>query len=253
MNLTPIPAFNDNYIWMLDDGRSAWVVDPGDATPVETALKARNLRLQGVLITHHHFDHVGGLEALIAAYDPAIVGPVNPAIPAIQQQVGANDSVSVLGATFTVYEVPGHTLDHIAFYSAEEQLLFCGDTLFAGGCGRIFEGDPEMMYASLSTLAALPGDTKVCCAHEYTLANLDFARAAEPQNLVLMQREADCKSLRQRDLPTVPSDIATELATNPFLRADSEGIHAVLRSNGKLTQTGPVSVFAALRGWKDVF
>ncbi len=253
MNLTPIPAFNDNYIWMLDDGHSAWVVDPGDPSPVEAALAARELRLEGILVTHHHFDHVGGLDALISAHSPKVIGPTNPGIAAIQQRVVDGDTVSVLGCTFDVIEVPGHTLDHIAFHSNREHLLFCGDTLFAGGCGRMFEGDAPMMYSSLGKLAALPGETRVCCAHEYTLANLSFARAAEPQNLALMQREADCKALRSRNLPTLPSDIATELATNPFLRADSAGIRATLGSQGKLEQSDPVSVFAALRGWKDTF
>jgi len=179
--IEPIPAFNDNYIWLLrrSDSPEAVVVDPGDAVPVLEALARRDLRLTGILVTHHHPDHVGGLARLVAETAPTVYGPHNPAISGIDRRLGAGDRIELLGRSFEVMEVPGHTLDHIAYFSAgEPPLLFCGDTLFAGGCGRLFEGTAPMMHRSLQSLAALPPETRVYCAHEYTLANLAFARAS---------------------------------------------------------------------------
>jgi hydroxyacylglutathione hydrolase len=255
LNIQPIPAYDDNYIWLLSDANGqAVVVDPGDAAPVLAALHSQNLTLAGILITHHHFDHVGGLEALREAWHPVVYGPDNPAIGGIDKRVGSGDKVTVLGIEFDVLEVPGHTLDHIAyFHRGQRSLLFCGDTLFAGGCGRVFEGTAAMMHNSLQRLAALPADTEVYCAHEYTLANLAFARAVEPDNGVLAQRQADAQAKRERDQPTVPSILGEELATNPFLRCDQPALLETLRAQGRLEGSAPAEVFATVRGWKDNF
>ena len=256
LTIQPIPAFDDNYIWLLYDEQShqAFVVDPGDATPVIHSLRELQLDLAGVLITHHHFDHVGGLEQLRAEFDPVVFGPHNPTISGIDQRLGAGDNIEVLGLQFKVLEVPGHTLDHIAYFHASETpLLFCGDTLFAGGCGRVFEGTPPMMLQSLQILAALPPATRVYCAHEYTLANLAFASAVEPDNAALAQRVATAKACRARSEPTVPSDIELELATNPFLRCEQPNLLASLRAQGKLQGETPADVFTTVRGWKDNF
>lgn len=256
LTVEPIPAFNDNYIWLLHDAttREAFVVDPGDAGPVEDVLSKRQLSLRGILITHHHFDHVGGVAALRAKHNPVVYGPHNPAIEGIDHRLGAGDRIEALGHAFTVMTVPGHTLDHIAYYhDGEQPLLFCGDTLFAGGCGRLFEGTPPMMLASLESLAALPPATLVYCAHEYTLANLAFAKAVEPDNAALTARITRAEATRAANEPTVPSDIALELATNPFLRCKQQDLLDSLQSQGKLLHTDTADVFATVRGWKDNF
>ena len=254
LKVDPIPAFSDNYIWLLSHENSACVVDPGDAQPVIDCLESRGLTLTDILITHHHFDHVGGLDALVERYAPVIYGPNNPGIEQITRRVAAGDRVSVLGSDFQVLEVPGHTLDHIAFFrDGDDPLLFCGDTLFAGGCGRVFEGTPEMMHASLQRLAVLPEATRIYCAHEYTLANLAFAAAVEPGNSALQERIRAAEALRAADTPTVPSQIGLELATNPFLRCQESALLDSLAAQGRLSgQTGP-EVFATVRGWKDNF
>lgn len=256
----PVPAFSDNYIWLLEnaDG-TALVVDPGDAEPVNAALSARGLRLSDILITHHHFDHVGGVSALKAKHNCTVYGPQNPAIDNIDHRLGDGDSIVVGDYSFDVLTVPGHTLDHIAYYQPSDDpntapLLFCGDTLFAGGCGRIFEGDPIMMHNSLQRLAALPGNAKVFCAHEYTLANLAFAEAADSENSDLLERIRLAKETRAMGEPTVPSTIALELATNPFLRAGSSGTNQGLADAGRAaSDSTEVGSFAALRSWKDEF
>lgn len=256
IDIEPIPAFSDNYIWLLfdTDTREAAVVDPGDAAPVIETLRRRELKLSTVLITHHHFDHVGGLPGLIDAFSPLVYGPRNPAIEGIDRRLAAGDTLEVLGVEFEVLEVPGHTLDHIAYYHGGQQpMVFCGDTLFAGGCGRLFEGDPPTMLRSLSALAALPAETRVYCAHEYTVANLNFARAAEPGNDALRRRLADAEATRQRGEPTVPSELGLELATNPFLRSEEGALKENLREQGRLRGESPEEVFAAVRSWKDNF
>lgn len=256
-NIQPICAFTDNYIWLLydEDSRQAFVVDPGDAQPVVDTLAELELELAGILITHHHFDHVGGLAQLCADRQPVVYGPRNPAIAGVTRELAAGDSAEVLGRTFEVLEVPGHTLDHIAYYSDQtpQPLLFCGDTLFAGGCGRVFEGTPPMMHESLQVLAKLPADTRLYCAHEYTLANLAFARAVEPENDALGERMQQAEAARARGEPTVPSNIALELATNPFLRCDRPEMLNSLASQGRLQGRSPAEVFATVRGWKDNF
>lgn len=254
MEIHPIPAFSDNYIWCLHEAGAAWVVDPGDAAPVLRFLAERGLRLEGILITHHHHDHTGGVAELISQLAPGFVyGPDNPVIAGRTRSVGDGDRVTLLGRTFQVLAVPGHTLDHLAYFSddGEPPLLFCGDTLFAGGCGRIFEGTAAQMYNSLQRLAALPARTAVYCAHEYTQSNLRFAAAVEPANPALAARQATVAAARQQGQPTVPSQLADELATNPFLRVESTGVAAAI--NRREPTDNVIDRFAALRQWKDEF
>lgn len=251
-----IPAFNDNYIWLLDDGAEAWVVDPGDAGPVIERMQVLGRALSGILITHHHPDHVGGVERLAEAFRIPVVGPAD-ATPGISQPVREGDRVRAAGLDFTVLAVPGHTLDHIAYWApasiGDAPVLFCGDTLFAGGCGRVFEGTPAMMYQSLQKLAALPAATMVYCAHEYTLSNLSFAVAVEPANSDLQARLSRDVRRREQQQPTVPSSLKEELATNPFLRCDADAVVAAAQGRcGNSSQT-PEQVFACLRDWKNAF
>ncbi|MEG2631242.1 MAG: hydroxyacylglutathione hydrolase, partial [Comamonas sp.] len=210
MNLLPLPAFSDNYIWMLHDGRQALVIDPGEAAPVFAALERHALQLQSILITHHHPDHVGGVAALRAATGAQVWGPARETLPEPVTRVQGGDQVDVLGGPWQVIDVPGHTAGHIAFYSASamaQPVLFCGDTLFSGGCGRLFEGTPAQMQHSLDALAALPDATQVCCAHEYTLSNLRFALAVEPNNAALLHHMEHCEALRAQGRPTLPSSM----------------------------------------------
>jgi hydroxyacylglutathione hydrolase len=258
LEVTPIPAFSDNYIWCLTRSgeREAVVVDPGDGNAVLSALEEREYALAGILVTHHHFDHTGGLERLLEHRSVPVYGPVNPAISHISERLREGDSAVVLGVSWKVIEVPGHTLDHIAFYGEPEDsdpLLFCGDTLFAGGCGRVFEGNPGMMLESLHKLAALPPQTRVFCAHEYTMANLAFAAAVDPSNDALQSRIGRDQAARDLGRPTVPSTIGLELETNPFLRCTDERIAAHMRDRDQVDPDDPVAVFAAVRGWKDNF
>ncbi|MBD2859892.1 hydroxyacylglutathione hydrolase [Spongiibacter sp. KMU-158] len=254
--IRPIPAFNDNYIWCLNAGTQAAVVDPGDAAPVLAFLEQQNLTLSAILVTHHHFDHVDGIAALLARWPQATVyGPDN-GVESIEHRLSDGDQISVFDLTFSVLAVPGHTLDHIAYFcepEVGEPILFCGDTLFAGGCGRIFEGTPPQMKASLEKLARLPASTAVYCAHEYTLANLNFALAAEPGNTALQARfEKDSQS-REQGIPTVPSKIDVELATNPFLRSHSPELQQRVIEHGKLDKPTETEIFTALRQWKNEF
>lgn len=252
----PIPAFTDNYIWALSNTATgqACVVDPGDAGPVLEFLAHRNLQLSHILITHHHPDHTGGLLQLAEKFSPQVFGPDNPRINGITSVVKEGDVARVWDLSFRILEVPGHTLDHIAYYSDDETppALFCGDTLFAAGCGRLFEGSPAQMHDSLNKLKALPDDTLVYCTHEYTLANLRFASAADPDNEALQARCQREQHKRDEDTPTLPSTIALERATNPFLRSDDRQILTILQEHG-LASSDPVTAFAALRQWKDNF
>ncbi|EER59908.1 hydroxyacylglutathione hydrolase [Acidovorax delafieldii 2AN] len=257
MNLLPLPAFTDNYIWMLHDTRQAIVVDPGDAAPVLHALQAQGLQLQAILVTHHHADHVGGVPTLREATGAHVFGPAGEQMPEPLQRLADGDTVEVLGLRFSVLDVPGHTAGHIAYYCADlagAPLLFCGDTLFSGGCGRLFEGTPAQMLASLDRLAALPGSTRVCCTHEYTLSNLRFARAVEPGNQALRDYSSHCESLRARQEPTLPSTIALEREINPFLRVREATVRAAAQGfDASPPQHDAVAVFAALRQWKNNF
>ena len=248
-----VPAFTDNYIWLFHQqgDNQAFVVDPGDATPVLDALKQMNLSLAGILITHHHPDHVGGIPQLLEHYQVPIYAPEG--IQHATSVMKEGDTIHLANATFDVLEVPGHTLDHIVYFNADEPLVFCGDTLFANGCGRLFEGTAEQMWHSLSKLAALPKETKVYCAHEYTKANTNFALTVEPQNLELQKRAKDVDKLRSEDKPTIPSTLAMELATNPFIRANKASIQEAAASHGQDTVTSATEAFAEIRRWKDNF
>jgi len=253
LRVTPIPALRDNYIWLVESGDRALVVDPGDAEPVQRVLARRGLRLEAILVTHHHGDHVGGVAALAAAHGATVYGPVNSPYAGIAERVAGGARLRVANLDFDVLAVPGHTLDHIAYWCSAQALLFCGDTLFAGGCGRLFEGSAAQMYASLSELASLPDATRVYCAHEYTQSNLRFAMAVEPDNLALQQRTRDCAALRAQGAATVPSTLGLERATNPFLRCIEPAVRAAAQKQGGAAVAEPAAVFALLRAWKDGF
>ncbi len=255
MNLLALPAFADNYIWMLHDGARAVVVDPGDAAPVHEALDRLHLDLAAILVTHHHADHVGGVSSLRPRLQGPVFGPARETIPAPFTPLTEGDAVQVLGLSFRVLDVPGHTAGHIAYAQQDAgpaPLLFCGDTLFSGGCGRLFEGTPAQMHASLAKLAALPADTRVCCTHEYTLSNLRFAAAVEPANEARAQHQALCEDLRSRGQPTLPSSISLERRINPFLRCTEPAVAAAAHAQGAADDTA-VAVLAALREWKNRF
>jgi len=249
--IVPLPAFKDNYIWTLRDARHAAVVDPGEARPVQEYLARESLQLVAILATHHHPDHTGGIAELVAGARVPVFGPKAEPIPELTHPVGTGDTASIpaLGATFSVIEIPGHTRAHVAYYGAG--LLFCGDTLFACGCGKVFEGTPAQMYASLQKLAALPEETKVYCGHEYTLANIEFARKVDPANAELRAREQRSRALRQAGKPTLPSTLGEERATNPFLRCLEPAVIDSANNYLGARISDPVRVFAAIREWKN--
>jgi hydroxyacylglutathione hydrolase len=255
--IIPIGAFSDNYIWLLRKGAHAVVVDPGDAGPVLACLEREELLLAGILNTHHHGDHVGGNVELLRRFDVPVYGPARESIPGRTHPLrdGGSVRLDALGITLAVLDVPGHTAGHIAYVgeAAGVPVAFVGDTLFAGGCGRLFEGSPADMLASLAKLAALPAPTKIYCAHEYTLANLRFALAVEPGNAALAARQAVEQGKRDRGEPTVPSTLDLELATNPFLRVAIPEVAAAARVRADRALESPVDVFAVLREWKNVF
>jgi len=253
IQIVPLRAFKDNYVWTLRDARYAAVVDPGEAKPVLDYLAAENLQLTAILATHHHHDHVGGVAELLQKHTVPVYGPRGEPITTLTHAVGGGDKVSLeqLGVSFEVLDIPGHTRAHVAYYGAN--MLFCGDTLFACGCGRAFEGTPQQLYASLQKLVALPDDTLVYCGHEYTLANIGFAKVVEPDNAALLEREASDALLRRADRPTLPSTIGREKATNPFLRVTRPAVIASANKYLGKRVSDPAGVFAALREWKNEF
>lgn len=257
-----IPALRDNYFWLIagPDGRSAAVVDPGEAAPVQAALSAHGYALGAILLTHHHGDHVGGVAELARQWHCEVFGPAGEAIAGVTTAVAAGAIVAPagLGTSFEVIDVPGHTRGHIAYFAErhgtdQRPVLFCGDTLFAGGCGRIFEGTPEQLLASLDRLAALPGQTLVYCAHEYTVSNLRFALAAEPGSAELVARNDEALRMQAAGIATVPSNIAIELATNPFLRCDQVSIRNTVATRIGKPPVSRIETFAQLRAWKNQF
>lgn len=252
-SITPIPAFTDNYLWLLERGGQAVVVDPGDAGPVRRALQQRGLALSGILITHWHPDHTGGLSSLTAEFPVPVYGPAGeaPRIAGLTHTLRENDRVTLLDLNFTVWEVPGHTLGHIAYI--ETGFVLCGDTLFSAGCGRLFEGTAGQMHASLMRLAALPDQTMVYCTHEYTLANLAFALAVEPANQAVHDEIARVRQLRTRDLPSLPAQIGRERTFNPFLRTAVPAVAQAAARFAGAELHSPLEVFASLRRWKDGF
>lgn len=257
--ITPIPAFKDNYIWLLrsatvPENNSAIVVDPGDAIAVFNAMKHHNLQLSAMLITHHHYDHINGIEALLERYpDAKVYGPHNSPVTLITNPLKDQDTFELpnnLGIC-SVLGTPGHTLDHICYHI--DNHLFCGDTLFSAGCGRLFEGAPEQMMASLNKLASLPTNTYIYPAHEYTLANLRFALDVETDNTAIHERFNEAQQLRNTNVPTLPSTLQLELATNPFLRCKISGIHTRVEQHTQRKLSSELEVFTSLRLWKDSY
>lgn len=252
LEVRPIRAFTDNYIWALtDDAGRCCVVDPGDAAPVKAWLAENDRQLASILVTHHHFDHTGGIPALLETGPVPVYGPDNPRIKGISHPLrdGERFTLEPFGVSLEVLAIPGHTLDHIAFFG--EPGLFCGDTLFSCGCGRLFEGTPAQMHASLSRLAELPGDTPMYCGHEYTLANMAFALSVDPHNMALQAARAEAQALRDEDAPTLPSTLARERTTNPFLRCHDPDVIAGVQAQADVDGSDVVAVFAALRQLKD--
>ncbi|BFM11864.1 hydroxyacylglutathione hydrolase [Simiduia litorea] len=258
LDLTPIPSFTDNYIWGLSDGQQAWLIDPGEAAPARQWLQTHKLDLTGILITHHHSDHIGGVQALLH-HNPKIpvYGPDTSKIKTVTVPLKDGTEFNLGPWRVAVLGVPAHTLDHIAYYLApnaeQPGILFCGDTLFGAGCGRLFEGSPKQLHQALKRFKTLPPETLMCCAHEYTLSNLAFAQQVEPGNRKLQERQQQEQCKREAGLPTLPSTLAVELATNPFLRPHSPEIQVSAKHYAKADVIGEEAIIATLRQWKDNF
>lgn len=256
LQVTPVPAFDDNYLWLIHaPARSEHVVvvDPGDADAINQALHQHHLRLAAVLVTHHHRDHVGGVAQLQQEHAVPVYGPAAETIPGQLIAVRDNDTVKLaeLGLEFLVMDVPGHTAGHIAYYG--HGALFCGDTLFSAGCGRLFEGTAAQMWRSLNKLMRLPANTQVYCAHEYTLANLRFSAAVEPDNQAVAMHLRQCEATRAVGRPTLPSTIGLELNINPFLRVREQTVKRAAETHAGHTLDSEPDIFAVLRDWKNHF
>ena len=253
LSVEPIKAFEDNYIWLVTTNEGSIVVDPGESSKIIKLIDENKISLKGIFVTHHHYDHTDGLKDLSRKLNIDIYGPNNN-INEINKRVKNSDHISILGIDFEIIEVPGHTLDHIAFYSFNdgEPILFCGDTLFAGGCGRIFEGTYEQMFESLNKLSSLPKNTKIYCGHEYTLSNLKFAIEVDSSNKDLIDEYEQIKRLRNIDCPSLPSTLDRELKVNPFLRCDNYSIKNKIKKEFGISANG-LDIFTALRKWKDSF
>lgn len=257
MKIYRLAALETNYFWLLQpdaEHPDAYIFDPGDAAPVLAALKQYDLTLAGIVLTHHHWDHTDGVDGLLQQQPVPVYGPDSARIAQVTQPLYNGDTLNLGSSSWQVIATPGHTLDHLVYYCPEpEGILIAGDTLFAAGCGRMFEGTPEVFFASLLTLAQLPSNTQLYCSHEYTQDNLAFASAVEPHNTAIAERLESVRQLRQRGESSVPSTLATELATNPFLRCDQASVMASARAHSGQPLVSTVEVFAALRGWKDNF
>lgn len=253
LKISPINAFSDNYIWLIQTNEGNTLVDPGDSEPIISTIDKLGITIDDILITHHHFDHIGGLESLKPLIKGSVIGPKNNAIDLLDKQVGEGDIIKSIGLEFSVFEVPGHTLDHIAFYSeTEKEVLFCGDTIFSGGCGRVFEGTFEQMNHSLEKLTSLPSKTEIYCAHEYTLSNLKFALLAEPKNLNLKEYQLNSTDKRNNNIPTIPTTLGRELQINPFLRVAEISLREAISDKlDSSNQASNAEVFGFLRSWKD--
>jgi len=255
MHIHPIPILKDNYVWVLMDDKehTAIIIDPGDAKPVIAFLKQHHLSLLAILITHHHWDHTNGIADILREYPAPVYGPAHENIVEMTHALHDNETFQIPGFphAITAIDIPGHTAGHIAYHV--ENALFCGDTLFAAGCGRLFEGTPAQMAASLEKIMSLSDDTKIYCAHEYTLNNLRFAEVVEPDNQEITERIQRVTDLRNNHKPSLPSTLREEKATNPFLRCDSAELKANVEKHAGVSLENTVAVFAALRKWKDGF
>lgn len=256
MHIHPIPFFKDNYIWVIHNERDAVVVDPGIAFPVIEYLRRKKLQLRAILITHHHHDHTGGNAELLKSFAIPVYGPRNEFIATVTHPMSEGDEVILqeIPINLTVLDIPGHTQGHIAYYGSKPaNMVFCGDTLFSCGCGRIFEGSPQQMYESLQKLSQLPDDTLIYCAHEYTLSNIRFARVVDPKNSRLIELETTAQELHHQNIPTIPSILSIEKTVNPFLRCDQQEIINSTQRHATKSLLGPLSVFTVLREWKNDF
>ena len=253
VNIESIEAFTDNYIWLVTTNEGSIVIDPGESSNVINHIDKNQLDLKAIFITHHHLDHTGGVDEITSYYPVDVFGPNNN-IETISKRLRDGDNINIIDIEFQIIEIPGHTLDHIAYYSKNNgnPILFCGDTLFSAGCGRVFEGTFEQMYESLLKLKNLPNNTKIYCGHEYTLSNLEFAKEAEPFNQNILSRYNEVIKLREKGIPSLPSLLSTELKTNPFLRCDSKEVQENISTKfNTLKETK--EIFKALRLWKDNF
>jgi hydroxyacylglutathione hydrolase len=253
VKIESIEAYTDNYIWLVTTNEGSIVIDPGESSNIINLVHKNQLDLKAILVTHHHFDHTGGIEEIISHCPVDVFGPFNN-IQTIRKKLKGGDRLNVIGIEFEIIEIPGHTLDHIAFYSENNgrPILFCGDTLFAAGCGRVFEGTYEQMIESLIKLKNLPTNTNIYCGHEYTLSNLRFAKEVEPFNKDILSRYNKVLKLREKGTPSVPSTLSNELKTNPFLRCDNKEVQENISSKFKITKENK-EIFKALRSWKDNF